>query len=291
MYSIKNILIVLLVVFLLFILGLGGYYYYFEIKLPGQYAREIVPLYEKLALAGLRPDISELGDEKDYQKALDMLREKKQEFNLARQNLLIIKAPQKFKSFHQDFLTFLELNITAFNEAESRTDLLIKANELNEALKKISQPPETDLGQTIKTVVDFQKFFKERISKPQLIGQDIFKEDLPLFNEPPFSELKSSWVEVNKSFNFILDLISSLNPKLSLEEALKTFSPAQNQKAEAAMKKVEEFSKLLDEVVNQNTTIDILSLRYFTKVSQTQMSENFTRIYNIIQELKKQYSR
>ena len=289
MPSTKTILIIVLAVLLLALLGGGGYYYYFEIFQPTQYATKIVPLYEKLASSGLKPVASEIPDDKDYNKALEILAKKKQEFTQAQQALSVVLPPKKMVSLQQDFKSFLEMNIGAINDAEKRANFLIGASELNETFKKLSQP---ELGQMQKMtkVSDIQKFFQERISKIQLAGKETFKEDLPEFNATSSQELKSSWDKTNEGLDFVLKLILSVNPNLSIEELGRSFSPAENQKAQQAFSNVTEFAELLEEIINQNSAYDILSFRYFKDFSQIEMAEKSSKLYQALQTLKSQYT-
>lgn len=266
----------------------GGSYYYFAVFQPRAYAVSALSLYATVETAGLRPDTSSLKDAADYVGALTALRERIKMLESVQTELAGLAAPRRMAHFHAAFVEYADAALLQHARAASLAEFLGSGRELRDALKQIYASPEPD---KIQTIGDIQRLWGERIPRAQTFAEVFFRQEIKEIASPSFAELRALWNEGSPVFDIVLARIRSANPRLSVAQMGTLMTPADTKLLEKRSKKLEEFLKKLDILLERHSAYDILALRYVQEVSQAEASDRILQFYQIMKELRETYAR
>lgn len=276
---------IILIVILMVILAagvLGGIYYYFEMYLPAQYAKEAVPIVSEIGKQVIQssPSINQ----KNYKDTLYTLVKRQGILDEARNQLSKFKpVPRKMKQFNEDIRWGLEYFLAANPEAQEKAAFLADLLEIYLIFKPEKMPFDVNTAY----VRDYQKYYEDQILRAKNLGDQIFGREEISLEGVTFDQLKNSWQEVEIGLDLILENILAQDPSKPLSE----YAPVPpTEKQQGAIDKLRDFGRLSDETFSKNTTSDILSYRHYTGISKEELEERSQRMEGTSEELKKRYS-
>ncbi len=285
----KTILILFLIVAAI-VIG-GGSYYYFEIYQPAHYAASLLSLYQKLESSGLQPDTSSLKDKTDYTSALEILEARINLLESIQSEFLKIEAPGRMDNFHNEFSSYLGFTLAQHGQA-ARLGVFIKnVNAVRSALTTLQNHDSSPINEKNATAGDFQRVLGERISKIQNSTEVLFRDEVTQSTKPSFSELKYLWEGASPGIDLFSKKLNALNPRLSVSQIGNMFTPLETQKFQGYTKKLEEFSKAIEDLAKQYSAYDLLAFRYFPDATSQEASERALQFYQVIQKLKERYAK
>lgn len=278
----KGFSVILVVIFIVILaaLVLGGIYYFSEIYLPAQYAKEAVPIVEEVGKQVFQ-DSSNI-NQKDYKIALETIVRRQAVFSEARNQLdKFNPTPRKMKQFNEDVRWGLEYFLAANTEAQKRAAFLADLLEIYLIFKPEKPPFEVKTAK----VSEYQKYYEDQIPRAKSLGSQIFGREAVSLEGVTFSQLKNSWQGVNLDLILENTLAQDPNQPFSGYTAVPPTSLQQQ-----AMDNLVSFGRLADEAFSKNTTSDILSYRHYTGASKEDFDQRSQRIEAALEDLKKRYS-
>lgn len=273
---------ILIVIFIVVLsaLVLGGIYYFSEIYLPAQYAKEAVPIVSEVGKQVFQG--SSNINQKDYKLALEILVKRQGVFEEARNQLDKFKiVPRKMQQFNDDIMWGLEYFLAANIEARERAAFLADLFEIYSIFK----PDPVPFDVKTNLVRDYQKYYENQIPRAKILAEQIFAREAVSLEGVTFDQLKNSWHEVNLDLILENILAQDSNQPLSGYTAI---APTTQQ--QQAIDKLSSFGRLTDEAFSKNTASDILSYRYYTKLSKEEFDQRSQRIELTLEDLQKRYS-
>ena len=261
----KTFVIISLVILILGAAGGGAYYYYTESYLPMQYARVVLPIYEKFRSPELTSDAG-IKDAADADGALRVIEARRRAGKEIQDALAKITPPKKMAVIHTDFSRLITLASAANDHSETLLRFFQKVPQLRAALKTSREPPPAAtamLRPETATVSILQEHWGEPLEKSVALGSELFGGPVPDFMDSSLADLKSSWSTVGPDIEFVRGLVMSFAPTMPLAKIESTIPRADNQRAEKALREVEEFEKKLGAVLEKMNARDIAGGRYF----------------------------
>ncbi len=284
--SMKTFLIILLPVLALGIVG--GSYYYFEIYQPENAARVILAEYKKIELLGFKPDTSRLKDERDFAMGEEALTERTRALNAMGESVDALQIIKRLEHVREDMRSFVSLSLSLHNNALEAVRFYRHAAAIQEAFAAM-QGEGADQNVSPKTIGDFQNLWNGNARTIQREAEELFRVEYTRLAEPSFSELKASWEKAGAGLDFLMDLLNSLDPAASLQNATSLFSASQSSKLEKSGKDMEAFTELLDSALEGMNAYDILMFRDSSIISQTELAERIFALIMTMRELEQRY--
>jgi len=286
----KTFIIISLVVLILASAGGGAYYYYTEFYLPKEYARQVLPLYDKFRGREFTSDAG-IKDAADVEGSLRLIEARRTAGRDIQDALSKIKPPKKTAKIHDDFSGLMRRAFEANGHAESLLRFFQKAAELRVALKVAREPPSeaVNIRPETATISILQRQWQEPMAKSVTLGNELFGGAVPDLGDATLGELKSSWATVGPDIEFVRGLIMSFRPTILLSQIEGAISKTDGARAEKTFKEVEDFEKKLGAVVAKMNARDIASGRYYTGASQAEMSDLYFRVSTAMENMKKGY--
>ena len=264
----------------------GGSYYYFEMYQPRAYSVSVLSLYQKLENAGLQPDTSSLKGATDYESALKVLDDRIGMLTSIKREVSGIKAPRRMVNFHEEFRGHIDFMLSQHEHA-GRLGVVVKnANDVQRTIVALQSNESSPIQEKNAVVGDFQKMLGERVSHIQTSAKVFFSEEEKEPIKPSFSELKSLWDGASPGFDLVLRKLHALNPRLPISQVNNMFTSFEQKQLEGYNRKIEEFSKAIEDVVKQYSAYDLVAFRYYPNSTPTEASERALRFYQIMQDLK-----
>lgn len=284
----KTFFIIFLV---LAVIGIGGGgFYYFEIYQPREYAASALSLYQKLESAGLQPDTSSLAGAADYESALQVLDGRIKMLESVQKDLVTIKTPKQLENYQKEFSEYIDFTLAQHKQAVRFGVFIKNANTVRTAMTALQHQDSSPIDEKNATVGDFQRVLGERFSKIQDSAEMLFRDEITESTKPSFFGLKSLWKDASPGLDLFFKKLNALNPHLSVNRIGNMFTPLEAQKFQGYTKKLEEFSKEIEDLAKQYSAYDLLIFRYFPDVSPAEANERTLKFYQVIQKLKEQYA-
>jgi len=282
--------VILSILFILIAAAGGGYFYYTQWHQPKEYARAIIPLYDRVGLSASSSGTEQLKNSLDYSGGAELLRNEKAKLKDVRSQISLVVPPKKFTNFHQDFIKSIDLAIRATEEAELRADFFANILVLKNELSKIKESIE-EQQKNIRLVRDLRNSWLPHFSETKAIARKAFSEKVleRKSTDKTIEEIRSRWDETEKGIDFITSILNSMKADLPVERISSVLKPEQNQKAEEGMRNVEKFLEFIGPKLTENSAYKIIDLQSYSDASQVELSEMSYRIYLEIEDLKRKY--
>lgn len=271
------ILVVILMV-VLAALVLGGIYYYSQVYQPQSYAKNIISLYDNLEKDIQASQNKTLKDKKDYSGAIQVLEEQQAFLQKTKDKVDSIKSPKSMQVFHKDFQKALGLFISASSDAQKVAGFIIKANKLNDILKRQDEP---------KTVGEFVKFWEGRLPQAKTLAQDLFREEPSAVQELQFDKLKSTWQEAEEGYDIVLAFLKKQDPNI-LTSSVSEESLSKDEREK--IKKISDFLSMLEDIAGSDAE-SLIKFSTLETLAGDELKQLAPNISNGIRELKEKYQK
>lgn len=274
---------------ILILLALGAGLFYFTSYQPKQYAMAVLEFYESSNDDYRLLFQASLKEAYDYDGGLKLLEQKTHALANLKKEISDLNPPLfgKSKRLQPEFEGLISDFSLILGDAEKTMTFLKKAAEFQSLLQPgknaFPDPNHPTMG-------DLAKYMDQKIPEIKDKGTDLFEGPAPkLTDAQEFEKLQNSWLTAEPMLDTLRSMAHRLNPTTSLNSFPTSLLTQQEL---LANEKIENFQRLLREILRSNSANDILNYSFLTVPGMVppQIAERSERIGKAIAELHEKYA-